>query len=113
LTGEPVSARSEPACAPKATGSSSADGGRSSRIAIRTAADSRAATAPFGVMTAVPPATTSMRTAVSRAGRAPAPASIHRPSHAVTPVASSASPTTNSDAMNTTAGSPKPASDCS
>ncbi len=67
LTGDPVNARSEPAWAPNATGSSSADGGRPRRTAIRTAADSSAATAPFGVITAVSPATTSMSTAVSRA----------------------------------------------
>ena len=52
LTGEPVSTSSDPAWAPNASGISSFDGGRPSRVAITTIIGTRAATAPLGVMTA-------------------------------------------------------------
>ena len=47
FTGVLVSASSEPACAPKASGSSSCDGGRPSRTAITTTTGTSAATAPL------------------------------------------------------------------
>ena len=52
-TGVPVSARSDPACAPNTSGIISCDGGRPSRTAITTTTGSSAATAPLTLMSAV------------------------------------------------------------
>ena len=110
LTGVPVSTSSEPACAAKATGSRSCDGERPSRSANNTVTGRSAATAPLTLISAVNPATSSMVRTTSRVRLSPT-ASISRwPAQAVTPVASSASLTTNSEAMKITVGSPKPAS---
>ena len=50
---------------------------------------------------------------IRRVRLSPAEAISRWPAHAVTPVASRPSLTTNSDAMKITVGSPKPASACS
>ena len=113
LTGEPVSASSEPAWAPKASGSSSWDGDSRSRTAITATTGSRAATAPLTLISAVSTATSSIVSTISRVRLSPAFAISSCPAQAVTPVASSASLTTKSEAMKITVGSPKPASDCS
>ena len=112
LTGVPVSASSEPACAEKASGMSICDGGRPARVATTTTTGMSAATAPFTLMSAVTPATRRHTTSSSGVRFVPARPITWRPAHAVTPVASSASLTTNSEAMKITVGSPKPASAC-
>ena len=53
FTGVPVSASSEPACAPNASGSSSCDGERPSRTAVTATTGSSAATAPLTLISAV------------------------------------------------------------
>ena len=108
----PVSASSEPAWAPNASGSSSCDGDRLTRTAITTTTGTSAATDPLTLISAVSSATSAMVRTISRVRLSPADAISRRPAHAVTPVASSASLTTNSDAMKITVGSPKPASAC-
>ena len=95
-------------------------GGRSERERdqqLRGARPSRASTT-----TTVASAATAPLTVIARSTRRPAdhqedagtaaprPQDQRCPAHAVTPVASSASQTTNRDAMNTTVGSPNPAS---
>ncbi len=60
LTGVPVSASSDPACAPKASGSSSCDGERPVRTAITTATGTSAATAPLTLISAVSSATSAI-----------------------------------------------------
>ena len=71
---------------------------------------SSAATAPLTEISAVTPATSSSISTISRDRLSPTRATSCCPAHAVTPVASSDSLTTNSAAMNSTVGSPKPAS---
>jgi hypothetical protein len=71
---------------------------------------SSAATAPLTEMSAESSATSSSTSTTSRVWRSPDAATSRCPAHVVTPVASSASLTTNSAAMNSTVGSPKPAS---
>ena len=74
---------------------------------------SSAATDPLTLMRAVRSATSrSMRTS-TRALLSPERATSSCPAQAVTPVASSASETTKSEAMKITVGSPKPPSACS
>ena len=108
-TGVPVSVSNDPACAKNTSGISSCDGARRSRTAITTTTGSRAATAPLTLMSAVSPATMSIISTSRRARPSPAQAISRWPTQVVTPVASSASLTTNSAAMNRTVGSPKPA----
>ena len=110
FTGVPVSASSEPACAPNASGSSSCDGERPSRTAVTATTGSSAATAPLTLISAVTPATSSSISTISLVLLSPTRATSCCPAHAVTPVASSDSLTTKSDAMKITVGSPKPAS---
>ena len=109
LTGDPVSTRSDPACAAKASGMSSLEVGRPIRAAITTIIGSSAAIAPFGVITADSAAHRTSTKTTSRVGCPRAARTSRWPAHVVTPLASSASLTTNSDAMNRTVGSPKPA----
>ena len=66
LTGVPVSASSEPACAAKATGISSCDGERRRRTAIRTTTGVSAATEALTVMNAVTRATTAIVSTTTR-----------------------------------------------
>ena len=112
FTGDPVSTSSEPAWAANASGISSRRGARPERTASRTVIGSSAATAPLGVRIADRPAERSRTAATSRVPLVPAAATRRRPAHVVTPAASSASLTTNSDAMKITVGSPKPANAC-
>jgi hypothetical protein len=69
-----------------------------------------AATAPLTLSSAVSSATSAIIRTTSRVRLSPADAMSLWPAHVVTPVASSASLTTNSDAMNSTVGSPNPSS---
>ena len=108
FTGVPVSASSDPACAPKATGINSCDGDRPRRTAVTTATGTSAATAPLTLISIVRAATSSIVRTTSRVRLSPARAMSCCPAHAVTPDASSPSLTTNSDAMKITVGSPKP-----
>lgn len=110
LTGVPVRASIDPACAEKASGISIRDGAIPARAATTTTIGSSAATAPLTLMSAVSTATrTPMTTSSDR--RPPPPwVSTCWPAQAVTPVESSASPTTNRVAMKITVGSLKPAS---
>ena len=110
FTGVPVRASIDPAWAPNTSGMSSCDGGRPSRTAMTTTTGSRAATAPFTLMSAVSPATSSIIRTSSRVRLSPTRAMSSWPAQAVTPVASRPSLTTNRAAMKMTAGSPKPAS---
>jgi hypothetical protein len=110
LTGLPVSMSSEPACAANASGSRSCEGGRVVRSATTTTIGSNAATAPFGVISAVSTAPISITTTSSRARPPPARPVRACPTQVVTPDASMPSLTTNSDAMKMMMGSPKPAS---
>ncbi len=112
FTGVPVSSSIDPACAAKASGMSSCDVGMPAREATTTTSGSRAATAPLTLMSAVTPATSSEITTSRVVRRVPARAMTFCPAHAVTPVASRDSLTTNRAAMNSTVGSPKPASAC-
>ena len=118
FTGVPESSSSEPACAAKASGMSSCDGGCRMRSASTTTIGTSAATAPFTLMSAVSTATSSETSTTMRARPVPARPVPARPvsccpAQVVSPLASSPSPTTNSAAMNTTTGSPKPATVCS
>jgi len=70
----------------------------------------RTATAPFTLISAVSPATSSSVITRSRTRLSPTRATSCCPAQAVTPVASRLSLTTKSAAMKSTAGSPKPAS---
>ena len=72
-----------------------------------------AATAPLTLMIAVRSATSSMVSTSNRVWLVPACAMSCCPAQAVTPVESSASLTTNSEAMNSTVGSPNPLTLCS
>lgn len=72
----------------------------------------RAATAPLTLMKAVTTATRRETTTSTGTRRVPARRVTWLPAQAVTPVASSASLTTKSEAMKRTTGSPKPASAC-
>ena len=111
FTGVPVSASSEPAWAAKASGISSCDGERPSRTAITTTTGSSAATAPLTLISAVSSGDEQHHAARSAASGSRRPGAISCwPAQVVTPVASSPSLTTNSDAMKMTVGSPKPAS---
>ena len=80
---------------------------------MTTTTGNSAATAPLTLMRAVSPATRAMVSTSSRVRSVPATVdeSLSRP--AVTPVASRPSLTTNRAAMNSTVGSPNPASDWS
>ena len=113
FTGDPVRASSEPAWAPNASGSSSWEGDMRRRTAITATTGRRAATEPFTLISAVSTATSSIMRTSTRRRLPPDRAISSWPAHAVTPVESSPSLTTNSDAMKITAGSPKPPSDCS
>ena len=66
LTGLPVRARSEPACAANASGRTICDGDEPTRIARTTTMGSSAATAPLGVMSAVRPPASSMTATSAR-----------------------------------------------
>ena len=112
LTGVPVSASSEPACAANTSGMSSCEGERPTRIAITMTTGRSAATAPLRLINAVSSATTVNVRTSSRTRLCPARAIRSCPAHAVTPVASRPALTTNNDAMKMTAGSPNPASEC-
>ncbi len=72
LTGVPVSVSIEPAWAANASGSSNCDGGRPMRTATTTAIGSSAATAPFTLISAVSPATSSITSSSTRVRLAPA-----------------------------------------
>ena len=99
LTGLPVSASSAPAWAPNASGISSCEDGRRTRMAITTTTGTRAATAPLTLMRAVTSAHTTITRPTTRDRPLPARSTSCCPTHAVTPVASRASLTTNSAAM--------------
>ena len=77
---------------------------------MTTTTGSSAATAPLMLMSAPRHATSSIVKISNRARLVPAFAIRSWPAHAVTPVASSPSLTTNSDAMKMTAELPRPAS---
>ena len=110
LTGVPVRASIEPACAEKTSGISSCEGARFNRTAITTTTGSNAATAPLTLISAVSRATSSMVSVRSRARlSSPALAMRSLPAQAVTPVCSRPALTMNRAAMKMTAGSPKPA----
>lgn len=68
-----------------------------------------AAIEPFGVISAVSSATVSMMVTLSTVALLPPRSMTTFPTQAVTPLRSSASLTTNSEAMNAMVGSPKPA----
>ena len=89
------------------------DGDMWRRTAITATTGRRAATAPFTLISAVSTATSSIIRTISRVRLSPARAINSCPAQAVTPLESSPSLTTNSDAMKITVGSPKPASACS
>ena len=108
FTGEPVSASRDPALAANASGMSSCDGGWPSRTASTTTTGRRAGTDALMLMAAARTATSTMTRASSRVGLRPARAIRNCPTLAVTPVASRAALTTNSDAMKATVGSPRP-----
>src|SRR5262245_55256245 len=74
---------------------------------------SSAATVPFSPISAVRPALSNMVNTSRRRELPPDFSTSVRPSHVVTPVASSPSLTTKRAAIRITAGSPKPASDSS
>ena len=80
------------------------------RTAMTTTTGRRAATEPLRLISAVSTETSSMVRTSSRVRLSPACRIRNCPVQAVTPVASSPALTTNSEAMKTTAGSPKPAS---
>ena len=110
LTGVPVSASIEPACAPKTSGISSCEGGRLSRTARTTTTGSSAATAPLTLISAEStPQKQHHQHDQPRAAVAPA-ARQHLPGPGGEPVFSSAALTTKSEATKIVAGSPKPAS---
>ena len=113
MTGVPVKASSEPACAANTSGINSCDGALLSRTAMTTTTGSSAATAPLTLMRAVSKATRSIVSS-NRRVRLSAPALLisNWPAQAVTPLCSSPALTTNSAAMKMTAGSPKPARAC-
>ena len=110
FTGVPVRASIDPAWAPNTSGISSCDGERPSRTAMTTMTGSSAATAPFTLIRAVSPATSSIIRTMSRVRLSPTWAMRICPAQVVTPVASRPSLTTNRVAMKMTAGSPNPAS---
>ncbi len=109
LTGLPVSASSAPAWAANASGISSCDVFWPTLTAMTTITGTRAATDAFGVMRAVKMPDTIIMYTTMRVRPVPARSISCCPTHVVTPVASRASLTTNSAAMNNTVGSPKPA----
>ena len=74
------------------------------RTAITTTTGTSAATAPLTLISAVSSATSAIVRTISRDRLSPADAISLCPAHAVTPVASSASLTTNSEAMKITVG---------
>ena len=113
LTGDPVSAISDPAWAPNARGMRSCEDGRPRRTESTTTTGRSAATEPLTEMSAVRKATSRSISTISRVRLSPTRAISSCPAHAVTPEASSASLTTNSVAMKITVGSPKPATDWS
>ncbi len=113
LTGDPVSASSDPAWAPNASGMRSWEDGRPSRTERTTTTGRSAATEPLTEMSAVRKATSRSISTIRRVRLSPTRAISSCPAHAVTPEASSASLTTNSVAMKITVGSPKPATDWS
>ena len=112
FTGVPVRASIDPACAEKASGMSSCDGGRPARAATTTTTGISAATAPLTLMSAVTHSDEQADDGEQRRPLVPSRAISCCPAQAVTPVESSASPTTKSVAMKMTVGSPKPASAC-
>ena len=77
---------------------------------MTTTTGSRAATEPLRLISAVSTETSSMVRTSRRTRLSPARSISTWPIQAVTPVASSPALTTNREAMNSTAGSPKPAS---
>lgn len=113
LTGDPVKVSIEPAWAANANGRSSCDVDLPRRTAKTTTIGTSAATAPLTLINAVNAATSNMIALKRRTRDSPTFASSFSPAHVVTPVASRASLTTKSAAMNTTVGSPNPASACS
>ena len=72
LTGVPVSVSIDPACAPNASGSSSCEVGRPSRIASMTTIGISAATEPLTLISAVSAATSSIVSTISRVRLSPA-----------------------------------------
>ena len=104
LTGVPVSSSSDPADAANASGMSSCEVLIPARAATTTTSGSSAATAPLMLMSAVVAATSTQMTTSSGIRLVPARAMTFCPAHAVTPVASSDSLTTKSDAMKMTVG---------
>lgn len=110
LTGVPVRASKEPACAEKASGISIWLGGIPTRTAATTTIGMSAATAPLTLINAVSPATNRQMSNSSRTRDVPPRLTTCWPAHAVTPVESSASETTKRLAMKMTVGSPNPAS---
>ncbi len=98
--------------AANATGASRRLGLRPLRQASRMAIGSMIATVPVELMNAESAAVASIRAAVSRFSPAPATRAIQAPTLAARPVSTRAPETTNSAAIITTKGSPKPASAC-
>ena len=109
LTGLPVSTSSEPALPANTIGMSIREAGWAVRRATTTTIGRRAATAPLRLMSAVSTAQRPITATSSRKELSPARATRRPPAHAVMPARSIPSLTTNSVAMNTTTGSPKPA----
>src|SRR6478735_5924224 len=113
LTGLLASMNSPLPLPAKARGMSICDGGCPIRMASTTTSGSSAATDPLSVISAVRTAHSRPTASTSRARLSPALATMSWPSQVVTPVESMPSLTTKSVAMNTTTGSPKPASTAS
>ncbi len=109
LTGLPVRVSSAPARAVNASGMSTADGGRLVRAAMATSIVSSAGAGPLGVIRAEVTADSASAATSNRVGPGPVRRMRRSPAQAVRPALSSASLTTNSDAMNATIGSPNPA----
>lgn len=110
LTGLPLKVSNAPALAAYASGIRLREGDSSSRRLSATATGSNAATAPFGLINALTPALRASTIVMSRVRDLPCLLVRAWPTHAVTPVASSPSLTTNRVAMKITTGSPNPAS---
>ena len=108
LMGLAVRISSEPALPANAIGRSMRAGAMPSRIAMTTTIGMRAAAAPLSEISALITAAIPMMASTAAFGRSPTTSTSFCPAQVVTPAESMPSLTTNSEAMNTTTGSPKP-----
>ena len=106
----PVSTSIDPACAANASGIISRDGDRPDLTAARTTTGNSAETAPLTPISAARPADSTRVSSSMRWALCPACRVSSWPAQAVTPEASRLALTTKSEPMNSTVGSPKPAS---